>query len=122
MNNRLPNSQPRTTDERTVSIDVAAVVAELNDASEALGRVAAHLERAGNGGQAPGNGRAAPTSVGNRLTTKQLGAIHVISRKAGLSRDELAKLLFDLTGRDDPALLSRTDASSVIDRLANLAD
>ena len=126
------------TDERTVTIDVAAVVNELNQASDSLRRVAAHLVRAGNGhatgngragngyapgsGYAPGNGRTAPTSVGDRLTTKQLGAIHAIARRAGLSKDGLAQELHRLTGNADPAVLSRREASDVIDHLGRLAD
>jgi hypothetical protein len=70
----------------------------------------------------PGNGRAAPTSVGDRLTTKQLGAIHAIARRAGLSKDDLAQELHRLTGSADPATLSRREASDVIDHLGRLAD
>ena len=124
MKNRLPNSQLTNTGERTIRVDVAAVVAELHDASQALLRVAQLFERSLTNGRQPsaGNGRAAPSSVGDRLTTKQLGAIHSISRKAGLSREGLVSLLVDLAGKEDPALLSRSEASTVIDRLAAMTD
>ena len=123
MNNRLPNSQLTTAGERTIRVDVAAVVAELRDASQALLRVTQLLERGPTKGRQPpaGNGRA-PSLVGDRLTTKQLGAIHAISRRAGLSRDGLVSLLVDLAGKEDPALLSRSEASTVIDRLAAMTD
>jgi hypothetical protein len=118
--NKSLNEHPYS-GERAVNIDVAAVAAELNQASEALRRVAAYLERAGNG-RVAGNDRVAPTSVGDRLTTKQLACIHAVARRAGLTKDALARELQKLTGSADPALLSRREASDVIDHLGRLAD
>lgn len=53
----------------------------------------------------------------DRLTTRQLAAIHAVSRKQGLSRDGLAALLRDLSGKDDAARLTRSEASAVISQL-----
>jgi hypothetical protein len=66
---------------------------------------------------ANGNGNA---NVGLRtdlLTGRQLGAIHAMARRAGLSRDQLGELVVEVTGKGDLARLSRTEASDVIDRL-----
>ena len=122
MNNALLNKQPRT-GERTISVDAHRLIADLNDAAQALLRVARALERGlGNGQEHRGNGHTAPTTVGDRLTTKQLAAIHAIARRAGLSKDALARELEKLTGSPDPAVLSRSDASTAIDHLGRLAD
>lgn len=58
-----------------------------------------------------------PRSPDDRLTSKQLGAIHAIARRAGISRDRLAELVLQMTGKDDVAALERSEASAVIDRL-----
>jgi len=120
--NTMLNEQPHA-GERTISVDAHRLIADLNNAAQALLRVARALERGlGNGQDHRGNGHSAPTSVGDRLTTKQLAAIHAIARRAGLSKDALARELEKLTGSPDPAVLSRADASAAIDHLGRLAD
>jgi hypothetical protein len=56
--------------------------------------------------------------VGDRLSSKQLGAIRAAARRAGLSRDGLAELLTQTVGQEEPAQLSRRDASTVLDKLS----
>ena len=122
VNNALQNEHPNP-GERTISVDAHRLIADLNDAAQALLRVARALERGlGNGQEHHGNGHSAPTSVGDRLTTKQLSCIHAIARRAGLSKDALARELEQLTGSPDPAVLSRSDASAAIDHLGRIAD
>ena len=56
--------------------------------------------------------------VEERLSGKQLGAIRAAARRAGLSRDGLAELLANTAGREEPAQLSRREASAVLDKLS----
>lgn len=58
--------------------------------------------------------------MGERLSGKQLGAIRAMSRRAGLSRDGLVELLDEITGKEEPADLSRSEASLVLDKLSTL--
>ena len=53
----------------------------------------------------------------DRLTTRQLAAIHAVSRKQGMSRGGLTALLRDLSGKADVAHLTRSEASAVISQL-----
>jgi hypothetical protein len=97
----------------------AKLAASLQKASEALSEAAqalgGHHDGNGNGG---GNGRAFRTDL---LTGRQLGAIHAVARKAGLSRDALTDFVRDVTGRSQLTELSRGEASTVIDRLEEAA-
>ncbi len=88
----------------------------LQKASEALGQAAAAL-RSQSATEPP------PRSSGHGelLTGRQLGAIHAIGRRAGLSRDDLAHLVVDVTGKSDVTKLSKSEASTVIDRLNAMA-
>ncbi|HTA93414.1 MAG TPA: hypothetical protein VK745_27740 [Polyangiaceae bacterium] len=99
-----------------------AAAAELLAAAEALCRAARVLAELGTrqteGDRRPT--RAAPTASEDRLSSKQLGAIRAVSRRAGLSRDQLAQLLDEMTGKPEPAALSRSDASLVLDRLSEM--
>jgi hypothetical protein len=65
-----------------------------------------------------GSGSTSALPVDERLSGKQLGAIRAAARRAGLSRDGLADLLIQTVGKDEPAQLSRRDASAVLDRLS----
>jgi hypothetical protein len=65
-----------------------------------------------------GQGRAAP-SAGDRLTSRQLATIHGVARREGVTRDELLGLVAGKTGKDQIELLTRAEASSVIDALAS---
>jgi hypothetical protein len=66
--------------------------------------------------QKPGNGHAMP--VGDRLTSKQLATIHGVARREGVTRDELLGLVAGKTGKDRVELLTRAEASNIIDALA----
>jgi hypothetical protein len=70
--------------------------------------------------QRPGNGqrRAAPPAS-DRLTSKQLAAIHGVARREGVTRDELLGLVAGKTGKDRIEILTRAEASSIIDALAS---
>jgi len=98
--------------------------AELHAAGEALCRAARVIaELASPKGQPEGPPAASQQSRDapvDRLSGKQLGAIRAASRRAGLSRDRLAALLVELTGKQEPSALSRSDASIVLDKLSTL--
>ena len=112
---RLPDDPRRHPSPR----DAAA---ELHAAGEALCRAARALALMTNGtphtepSRRP-SGTSAQEPI-ERLTGKQLGAIRAASRRAGLSRDRLATLLDELTGKQEPSSLSRRDASLVLDKLS----
>lgn len=94
----------------------ADVISELRRAGAALSRCADLLD-----GSSPT--RDAPPGVdvgGPLLTAKQLGAIRVIAKKTGLSRDQLARLVRQASGKDALTRLSRLEASDLIDRLKSM--
>lgn len=101
---------------------LARVVRELEAVADALRRCAADLRSGGRQRTPPGNAqsrygdRQAPP-LEDRLSGRQLGAIRAISRRAGLSRDQLAQVLGETTGKSEPTLLTRAEASLVLDRL-----
>lgn len=96
-----------------------AAAAELLAAGEALCRAARVLAALGTsqteGDRRPARG--ASTAPEDRISGKQLEAIRAVSRRAGLSRDQLAHLLEKVTGKPEPAALSRSDASLVLAQL-----
>ena len=100
MNDRLPG------------VDLAKVAASLRTAGDALRDAADAISKPR--ADAEGNG-SAPLRT-DLLTGRQLGAIHGMARRAGLSRDQLAELVHQLTGKRVTDL-SRSEASDVIDRL-----
>ena len=55
--------------------------------------------------------------LGDRLTTRQLAAIHGASRRRGLSRENLVQLIQRSAGKGDVAELSKTEASMLISEL-----
>ena len=63
--------------------------------------------------------RATLTEVGDRLTSKQLAAIHGVARREGITHDELMGLLVARTGKERVEMLTRSEASSVIDALSS---
>lgn len=99
---------------------LAAAAAALLAAGEALVRASNALAAVAGDRRA----RAKPVQhgsalqVGDRLSSKQLGAIRAAARRAGLSRDGLAELLTQTVGQEEPAQLSRRDASTVLDKLS----
>ena len=104
---------------------LTTAAAELLAAGEGLVRAAGALAEL-----ARRSTRSPPTSpetrprstlpVGERLSSKQLGAIRAMSRRAGLSRDGLVQLLDEITGKEEPSDLSRGEASLVLDKLSAL--
>jgi hypothetical protein len=119
MNAPVPNGRGSQNGSRA---STQAAAAELLAAGEALcraARVIAELGTRQTGADRHPN-RATPTVSVDRLSGKQLGAIRAMSRRAGLSRDQLAKLLNEMTGSHEPAALSRSDASLVLDRLSEM--
>lgn len=85
-------------------------------ASNALSAVAGHERRSRPRPVAAPRSSALP--VDERLSGKQLGAIRAAARRAGLSRDGLVDLLTNTVGREEPAQLSRREASAVLDKLS----
>jgi len=119
VNARVPApSSPRGRDPA-----LATAAAEFLAAGEALIRASNALAAAASGDVRP-QLRSAVSQSGNdlpvaeRLSGKQLGAIRAISRRAGLSRDGLVKLLDEMTGKEEPSALSRSEASLVLDKLS----
>jgi hypothetical protein len=92
--------------------------ADLDALSGALRKASDALREAAN---AVGKARSEPGENGgpraDLLTGRQLGAIHGMARRAGLSRDKLVELVAELTGKRDITRLSRTEASDILDRL-----
>lgn len=117
MNATLPT--PGSFPERRGRPTPGEAAAELLTAGEALCRAARLIAELGAGSREPSR-EGAGTTAGpvDRLSGKQLGAIRAASRRAGLSRDRLAALLDQLTGKEEPASLTRADASLVLDKLS----
>ena len=55
--------------------------------------------------------------LGDRLTTRQLAALHSASRRRGMTQDGLADLARERVGKSDVARLSRSEASMIISEL-----
>lgn len=58
-----------------------------------------------------------PPAPADRLTSRQAGAVHAAARRRNISRDHLAALLQQRTGKDRVELLSRREASDLITEL-----
>lgn len=102
---------------------LAALAAALLAAGEALVRASnalAEVEARNRSSRPrpPAHRPSSPLRVEERLSSKQLGAIRAAARRAGLSRDGLAELLKQTVGQEEPAQLSRRDASTVLDKLS----
>ena len=52
-----------------------------------------------------------------RVTARQLGALHAAGRRQGFAHGELEALVSERTGKRDLSALSRSEASSLIDEL-----
>ncbi len=115
MTQSTANSEPKNGSPRS---EADLIVAELRDAADCLrnaaGLIAKRLAPTGNG-----RARSASASTGpeDRVTTRQLSAIHAISRKLGLDRAGLSAWLQELAEKTDPASLTRQEASEAIDVL-----
>ncbi|HWA72799.1 MAG TPA: hypothetical protein VG937_10705 [Polyangiaceae bacterium] len=121
MNARVPD--PSSPNGRSEGPTVADAAAEFRAAGEALVRAASVMIALSHRGGRPSPARGAPRSnsslpVGERLSSKQLGAIRAAARRAGLSREGLADLLEQVAGKNEPTELSRSDASLVLDKLS----
>lgn len=94
-----------------------ALLEELRRAGSALSRCADLLE-----GHLSSTSKEPQDSDpgGPLLTGKQLGAIRVIARKAGFSRDRLERLIREATGKYELTRLSRAEASGLIDKLKSM--
>jgi hypothetical protein len=101
----------------TTVIDRRALAAELTMAAGALSRAARLLDASDPPAGSPRTGFAAP--IGDRVTAKQLAAIHAIARRAELSREELTRMV-RVYGKEEPARLTRAEASEIIDKLRAL--
>ena len=104
---------------------VAQSVAFMAAASDSLARAAAlfGLGRAAVGTQGS-NGTTPPTRGGppepiDRITSRQLSAIHALCRKRGMPLGELADMLQSRVGKTAPQFLSKKEASAVLDELAD---
>jgi hypothetical protein len=65
---------------------------------------------------------AARPDFGDRLTAKQLGAIHAVARKRGIPPTHLATIIEEKYGKPGPQHLSRAEASAVISELSSASD
>lgn len=110
----------RATESRRVqSLTLADVSTELDDAASSLSRAAEVLrqmaEKDSGGSTAPT--KAAP-KLGERLSVRQLSAIHSAARRVGLNQQKLAVLLEKVAGEPtEVARLTRQQASEVLDQL-----
>jgi hypothetical protein len=60
---------------------------------------------------------ARPVTPNDRVTARQLGAIHVACREQGLARSDVESMVEDRTGQRELGQLSRVEASRLIDEL-----
>jgi hypothetical protein len=61
--------------------------------------------------------RSRPLLPQERVTARQLGALHAAGREHGLARGDLEALVTDRTGKRELGQLSRVEASTLIDEL-----
>lgn len=119
MNAQVPVPSPDGAHNPALAAAAAALLAAgeaLVRASNALSAIAGHERRSGP--RPAGAARSSTLPVDERLSGKQLGAIRAAARRAGLSRDGLVELLTNTVGREEPAQLSRREASAVLDKLS----
>ena len=121
MNARVPD---RSTSDRVGELSLSDAARELRVAGEALVRASAAIANLGSR-LARGQGATASKAndalpVDQLQSSRQLGAIRSMARRAGLSRDALAELIEKIAGKQEPSELSRSEASSVLDRLGAL--
>jgi hypothetical protein len=57
--------------------------------------------------------------VGDRLTARQLAAIHATARRRGINNPQLTAMLIERWGKDGPTLLTKREASDLLSELAN---
>lgn len=115
------HAAPRTTGgEPSLGQELAQAALLLRDAAETLARC---VSRLAGSREEPSPQRASTESapaapaMGDRLTTKQVGAIFGIARRQGLSRDQIIALVRDRTGKHRVEHLTRHEASDLIGEL-----
>lgn len=112
---------------------LSRAIIELESTAEALHRCAQALQQLTGrdadvesgrsvGSEPRAQGRGVSPPLGERLSGRQLAAIRAISRRSGLSRNDLADLIHETAGKTEPALLTRQEASLVLDRLNSSSD
>jgi hypothetical protein len=69
----------------------------------------------GNGGNGAGTSNSPTLDTGDRVTTKQVAAIHAACRRLGVEREDLHGLVSDRYGKLDIHGLSKTEASALLD-------
>jgi len=60
-----------------------------------------------------------PRPVFDRVTSRQLGALHTAARRHGLDTSGLTSLVRERTGKDGPQHLSKREASDLLSELSN---
>jgi hypothetical protein len=65
------------------------------------------------------NGPRAPTSPGDRITSRQLAAIQSVCRRQNIGRDQLVALIEKRTHKNGVQHLSKAEASALIDELTH---
>ena len=111
----MTQSTEPTNGKRARRSELELAATELDDAAECLKAAAGRIRHAL--GEPPRRQDPPRVLPEDRLTTKQLAAIHAVARRLGLDKPSLTKLLVEVTGKSDPASLTRGEASSVLDRL-----
>ena len=99
------------------AVDRRSLAVELVAAAGALQRAARLLD--GSDPSVDSSRTGFGTPIGDRVTARQLSAIHAIARRAELSKEELTKMVRAL-GKEEPAGLTRSEASELIDKLRAL--
>jgi len=119
----------------TVTVDKSGAVVSIADdlkaaAGDALKKASSLLgvglelysgqgatEQRGNGNGHNRHDGGPPADAGDRATVRQLAAIHAPCRKRGYSKDGLARLVAEETGKVELSHLTRAEASGLIDSL-----
>lgn len=104
---------------RVQSLTLADVSTELDDAASSLSRAAGMLRQLGGGDPIRSSAVTKPApELGERLSVRQLSAIHSAARRVGLNQQKLAVLLEKVAGvPTEVACLTRKQASEVLDQL-----
>ncbi len=102
----------------SIADDLKAASSDALKKSASLFGVGLELYGGNTNGHHPGsNGNGRTPSLTERLTSRQLAAIHGASRRCGLSGDRLTGMLMKTAGKSNPAELTKAEASHVISEL-----
>ena len=77
------------------------------------------LEMYGASAPVQSNGRGGPPESIDKITQRQLQAIHAHARRRGIALPELGAMLLERTGKGEPQSLTRREASGVLDVLSS---